>query len=295
MKELVIISGKGGTGKTSLTASLAALSAPIAMADCDVDAADLHLLMSPSQVKSESFSAGHIAIIRESECIGCGVCMARCRFEAVKKCVTDSGVAKFTVDPLACEGCGVCVWSCPTKAISFPEEKNGEWFLSNTRHGPMAHARLMPGGENSGKLVSKVRDIARESASAQGLNSIIIDGPPGLGCAVIAAVTGASLALAVTEPTVSGEHDLERILELTRHFNIPSAVCVNKWDLNPEMTERIEDKATQAGAIPLGRLRYDIAATSSQIQGRSIVENGKSALAQDICGLWSKLQNIAAK
>jgi MinD superfamily P-loop ATPase len=292
MKELVIISGKGGTGKTSLTASLAALAAPAALADCDVDAADLHLLLAPTRVRTEPFHGGHVARIRQEDCIRCGACLARCRFGAIRKGAGRAGEADFMVDPIACEGCGVCVWTCPVKAIAFPEERNGEWFVSNTHHGPLAHARLNPGGENSGKLVSRVRETARELAAAHGLDRILIDGPPGVGCAVIASVTGASLALAVTEPTVSGAHDLARVLELTRHFRIPTAVCVNKWDLNPHMADRIEHEADQAGAIPAGRLRYDRAATAAQIQGRSVVEAGDSALARDIRNLWDRLRDL---
>lgn len=290
MKELVVISGKGGTGKTSLTASLAALAAPIALADCDVDAADLHLLLEPKQLRAGPFFGGHEAIISQEKCIACGACLARCRFDAIRKTPGDAGAAVFTVDPIACEGCGVCVWNCPVKAISFPEARNGDWFLSDTHHGPMAHARLEPGGENSGKLVSHVREMAREAATQRGLNQILIDGPPGVGCAVIAAVSGASLALAVTEPTVSGAHDLARVLELTRHFRIPAAVCVNKWDLNPEMTERIEQQAIAAKAVPIGRMCYDPAATSAQMQGCSVVEIAETQLARDIKNLWSKLK-----
>ncbi len=292
MKEIVIISGKGGTGKTSLTASLAALSAPVALADCDVDAADLHLLLAPTLQRAEPFSGGRIAIINPEKCTNCGVCLARCRFDAVLKSPDESTEAMFSIDPLGCEGCGVCVWNCPVKAIDFPEEQDGEWRISTTRHGPMAHARLNPGGENSGKLVSKVREIARAEATNAGLDRILIDGPPGVGCAVIASVSGAALALAVTEPTVSGAHDLARVLQLARHFKIPAAVCVNKWDLNKDMTERIEQEAREAGAVPLGRLRYDKAATAAQMEGRSIVEAAESLLAHDIRELWERLQQL---
>ena len=203
------------------------MASPVALADCDVDAADLHLLLAPETRQTEPFSGGHIAVINPEKCISCGVCLARCRFDAVLTNPDESSETRFSIDPLACEGCGVCVWNCPVKAIDFPEEQNGEWRVSTTRHGPMAHARLNPGGENSGKLVSKVRELARSEATAAGLDSILIDGPPGVGCAVIASLSGASLALAVTEPTVAGAHDLAGILQLIRHFKIPSAVSAN--------------------------------------------------------------------
>ncbi len=297
MRELVIISGKGGTGKTSLVASFAALAAAtgsqqvgnVVLADCDVDAADLHLVMSPTLRRREDFYCGHTAVIRQADCIGCGACLARCRFDAVRKTDGGAGEATVTIDPTACEGCGVCVWSCPVKAIDFPERLSGEWYVSDTRHGPMVHARLTPGGENSGKLVAKVRETARTLAEERKADLILVDGPPGIGCAVIASVSGASQVLVVTEPTLSGAHDLARVLELTRHFRIPTAVCVNKWDLNAEMTERIETEARQVGAIIAGRVRYGRAVTDAQVQGRAVVEMDTSPLAADIRAVWENL------
>jgi len=297
MRELVIISGKGGTGKTSLVASFAALAAAtgsqqvgnVVLADCDVDAADLHLVMSPTLRRREDFYCGHTAVIRQADCIGCGACLARCRSDAVRKTDESAGEATFTIDPTACEGCGVCVWSCPVKAIDFPERLSGEWYVSDTRHGPMVHARLTPGGENSGKLVAKVRETARTLAEERKADLILVDGPPGIGCAVIASVSGVSQVLVVTEPTLSGAHDLARVLELTRHFRIPTAVCVNKWDLNAEMTERIETEARQVGAIIAGRVRYGRAVTDAQVQGRAVVEMDTSPLAADIRAVWENL------
>jgi len=283
VKELVVISGKGGTGKTSLAASFAVLADRPVIADCDVDAADLHLVLSPRVKERHEFRSGHNAVIRQDDCTGCGDCLAHCRFGAVVQYP-----ATYTVDPFACEGCGVCVRFCPTQAIDFPERLSGEWMVSETRCGPMVHARLGVAAENSGKLVSIVRREARRIAEAENHPLIIVDGPPGIGCPVIASVTGATLVLAVTEPTVSGEHDLERVLSLTRHFNIPAAVCVNKWDLNAEMTERIEDKARKAGARIAGRIRYDRAVTLAQMQERAVVETEASCV-EDIQHVWNEL------
>ena len=273
MKELVVISGKGGTGKTSLTASFAALASNAAFADCDVDAADLHLLLAPDVRRREEFRSGHAARIRADDCIGCGRCAALCRFDAIAPSARPGdGGRVFAVDPGSCEGCGVCVWNCPVRAIDFPEQVCGEWFVSATRFGPMVHARLHPGAENSGKLVSLVREQAREIAKRENRELVIVDGPPGTGCPVIAALTNAAGVLIVTEPTVSGAHDLARVLELAGHFKIATAVCINKWDLNPEQADGIEAAARAAGATPVGRVRYDKAATRAQRQGLTIIE-----------------------
>ena len=289
IREIVIISGKGGTGKTSVTAAFAALAGNAVTADCDVDAADLHLVMAPTIKRRVEFRCGHEAIIRQADCVRCGACLARCRFDAVRKSDGGAGEAVFVIDPGACEGCGVCVWSCPVKAIDFPERLSGEWYVSDTRHGPMVHARLNPGGENSGKLVSKVRETARELAAERKLDRILVDGPPGVGCAVIASVTGASLVLVVTEPTLSGAHDLARVLELTRHFGISTAICVNKWDLNADMTEQIETEARGKGARLAGRVRYDRAVTDAQIQGKAVVEIPGAQAGEDIRAVWERV------
>jgi len=285
LTEIVIVSGKGGTGKTSLTASFAVLAGRAVIADCDVDAADLHLILAPRVKERREFRSGHEAVIRQDACTGCGVCLAHCRFGAVKDNVESGGNGAFSIDPVTCEGCGVCVRFCPEHAIDFPERLCGEWMISETRCGPMVHARLGVAAENSGKLVSTVRREARCIAGEEHLPLIIVDGPPGIGCPVIASVTGASLVLVVTEPTVAGEHDLERVLSLTRHFGIPTAVCVNKWDLNPEMTDRIEEAARRAGATIAGRIAYDRAVTLAQMQGRAVVESDSSAAAE-IRSLW---------
>ena len=291
MKELVIISGKGGTGKTSVTASFAVLAERPAIADCDVDAADLHLVLLPEVKESYEFRSGHEAVIRQDDCNGCGLCLEHCRFDAVKMIGNATGETKYSIDPVSCEGCGVCFEFCPEWAIDFPERLCGEWMISETRCGPMVHARLGVAAENSGKLVSTVRREARRIAVEQDRELVIVDGPPGIGCPVIASVTGSSLVLVVTEPTVSGEHDLERVISLTRHFGVPTAVCVNKWDLNPEMTELIEDKARRVGVQIAGRIRYDRAVTLAQMQERAVVELDSPAGA-DIRELWKNTNQV---
>ncbi|MFH0919424.1 MAG: ATP-binding protein [Fibrobacterota bacterium] len=287
-KELVISSGKGGTGKTSVAAAFAVLADHPVIADCDVDAADLHLVLSPQVKERHEFRSGHEAVIRGEDCTRCGVCLDYCRFGAVKMNGGATGEAFFSIDSVSCEGCGVCVRFCPEKAIDFPECLCGEWMVSDTRCGPMVHARLGVAAENSGKLVSTVRREARRIAEEENRPMVIVDGPPGIGCPVIASVTGASLVFVVTKPTVSGEHDLERVFSLARHFTIPAAVCVNKWDLNAEMTERIEDKARRAGARIAGRIRYDRAVTLAQMQERAVVET-EAPCAEDIRQIWNQI------
>lgn len=289
IQECVIISGKGGTGKTSVTASFAALSAGRAvLADCDVDAADLHLVLTPKIVAKTDFRSGNEAVIRSEACTGCGTCAELCRFDAIHYVKRPFGKALYEVDPVACEGCGVCVRFCPAKAIDFPERLCGVWMLSETRCGPMVHARLGAAAENSGKLVATVRQEARCVAAERGLPLIITDGPPGIGCPVIASVTGADRVLVVTEPTVSGEHDLARVLQLARHFEVPTFVCVNKWDINPAMTERIEQAARKAGATVAGRIRYDRAVTVAQRAEQAVVETDAPS-AEDVCAVWRQM------
>jgi len=291
IEELVVISGKGGTGKTSLTASfavLAALSGSAVIADCDVDAADLHLVLAPRVLERHGFKSGHEALIRNEDCAGCGMCREYCRFDAIGMVREANGIPTFAVDPISCEGCGVCVRLCPVKAIDFPDRVCGEWMVSDTRCGPMVHARLGLAAENSGKLVSIVRREARRIAEEKGKGVIIVDGPPGIGCPVISSLTGASQVLVVTEPSVSGEHDLERVLALSKHFSIPAAVCVNKWDINPEMAERIEKMACGAGARVAGRIRYDSAVTTAQLRELAVVETDAPS-AEDMRRVWINL------
>ncbi len=286
MRELVVLSGKGGTGKTSVLGSLAALAGHAVLADCDVDAADLHLLLSPVTRRRESFFAGHEAVIRDASCTACGVCAAACRAGAIH-----AHRGSYAVEPMLCEGCGLCVRLCPVGAIDFPSRHCGELLVSDTRFGPLVHARLEPGGESSGKLVAQVRREARRLAAERHEDWILVDGPPGIGCPVIASLSEATGVLAVTEPTPSGRHDLERVLELCHHFKVPAAVCVNKWDLHPELTAAIEALARDHRAEVVGRIPYDLTVTAAQVEGRPVVELGGPA-ADQIAAVWARLQAL---
>lgn len=281
MKELVVISGKGGTGKTSIAAALVALATRPVCADCDVDAANMHLLLTPEENESHVFYSGHIAHIETARCTGCGVCKTLCRFDA---CHTDAQ-GSMHIDPYGCEGCGICVRECPAHAITFLPRHCGTWIIGATRFGPLVHAQLGTAAENSGKLVMTVRQEARRVAKEQDHPLIIIDGPPGLGCPVMAAINGATQVLVVTEPTVSGMHDLDRILSLTAHFSLPTAVCVNKWDINPAMTEKIEKLARNHQATIAGRIRYDPGTTRAQLRQKTIIECACPS-AHDIRSVW---------
>ncbi len=292
MTELVVISGKGGTGKTTLVASFAALAENAVLADCDVDAADLHLVLEPKIVRREDFRGGKRASIRADACAACGQCLEVCRFGAVSFDGPGSGAVARTyrIDPIACEGCGVCAWFCPANAIEFGPVVNGQWFVSETRFGPMVHARLGVAAENSGKLVSTVRTEARKLAEQRTLDTVIIDGSPGIGCPVIASITGANLVLIVTEPTLSGRHDTERVADLARHFGTPAMVCVNKWDLNPAIADEIESLARRRGLDVAGRVRYDAAVTRAQIRSQSVVEYQPNGCAEDIRAVWTTVE-----
>ncbi|HUW32171.1 MAG TPA: ATP-binding protein [Planctomycetota bacterium] len=288
-QELVVISGKGGTGKTSLVASFAALAHKAVVADCDVDAADLHLVLQPTILQRTEFSGGKRARITRESCSGCAKCVTICRSHAIQRDpeMANRRSVTFRVDPIACEGCGVCAWFCPAKAIEFAPAVNGEWFISETRFGPMVHAKLGIAEENSGKLVTIVRSQAKALARERKLELVLIDGSPGIGCPVIASITGADLVLIVTEPTMSGEHDLGRAAELAHHFGIPTMVCVNKWDLNPEAAARIENRSREHGLQIAGRVRYDRGVVDAQINRKTVVEHLRNGCADDIRSVWA--------
>jgi MinD superfamily P-loop ATPase len=292
MKELVVISGKGGTGKTSIVASFAALAKKKVLADCDVDAADLHLVVDARIRHREPFTGEKKARILEDVCVGCGECERLCRFEAVIVNGAASGDDEFRIDPISCEGCGVCVQFCPAGAIEFKEAVNGEWFISETRHGPMVHAKLGMAEGNSGKLVSLVRAQARGIAVKDKLDLMLIDGPPGIGCPVIASVTGTDLVLIVTEPTLSGLHDLERVRQLASHFKIKTTACINKHDLNPEMSARIEEHCYEEGVEVVGRIPYDRAVTYAQIGRTSVVEFSGNPVSREITKMWERVAKL---
>lgn len=294
MKEIVVISGKGGTGKTSIVASFAALANNAVLADCDVDAADLHLVLEPDVKETHDFSGGKLASVITEKCTGCGRCEEVCNFDAAvfNGPPNDMVEKTYTIDSIACEGCSVCAHYCPVDAIEFKDSVNGQWFISNTRFGPMVHARLGIAQENSGKLVSLIRKQSKQIAAEQSKDLIIVDGSPGIGCPVIASIVGADLVLAVTEPTISGQHDLDRVVELTKHFKIPTAVCVNKYDINVKITKAIEKKALERDLKMAGKIAYDIAVTKAQIAARSIVEYSSNGLKDQIVSLWESVLDI---
>ncbi len=291
MRQLVVISGKGGTGKTSVVASLAALAHRPVLADCDVDAADLHLVLQPTIRRRERFSGGAVARILPGHCVACGKCEELCRFDAIFYDGPGNGRVgrTFRVDPLACEGCGVCAHFCTYDAIRMEPALNGFWFLSDTRFGPMVHAELGVAQENSGKLVSLVRNEARQVAERDNRSLVIVDGSPGIGCPVIASVTGADMVLVVTEPTPSGLHDLKRVAQLARHFGIFTAVCLNKADLYDEAARTLEAEVQQLGLPLVGRIRYDGNMTAAQVAGKSLVEFTDEGAAADVRAMWECL------
>ena len=286
MKEVVILSGKGGTGKTSIVGSFAAIAGDKVMADCDVDAADLHLLLKPTAKAENDFWSGQVAAIDSDKCTRCGLCQDLCRFDAI----TD-----FTVDPIACEGCGFCSHICPEGAITMQESLSGEWFISDTDYGPLVHARLGLAQENSGKLVTLVRQQARNLAQERGLGYIISDGPPGIGCPVISSLTGADLALVVTEPTLSGIHDLGRVLGLCRHFGVSAVVCINKYDLNLDNTRRIEEYCSAQGVEAAARIPFDNVVTEAIVRGMPVVASSEGRVSQEIHKLWRCVTGMLAQ
>jgi len=283
MKQIVVISGKGGTGKTVITASFASLAKSKVMADCDVDAADLHLLLHPTIRETHEFSAGKTALIDQQQCTQCGKCEEVCRFEAI---------VNYLVDPISCEGCGVCFHICPEKAIKMVDNRSGKWFVSETRHGPFVHAKLGIAEENSGKLVTLVRQNAKLIAEEEKKDFVIIDGPPGIGCPVIASMSGVDIALIVTEATLSGIHDLERVAGVAHHFGIKSLVCINKYDLNLIVTRKIEEYCRGNSIQLVGKIPFDVSVTKALVRGLPIVEYSDNHVTEEIRNLWDKILGI---
>ena len=290
-KELVVISGKGGTGKTSLTACFAVLAKNSVISDCDVDAADLHLVLSPQIRTRGLFSGGVEAEIDQNICVQCGKCKQACRFSAIEE-YEENGKKRYAIDKLACEGCGVCKLVCEYDAIKTKPAVNGEWFMSDTRCGPMSHAKLGVAEENSGRLVTLVRDKASLLAQQSTRNRAILDGAPGTGCPVISSITGADYVLAVTEPTISGAHDLERVLQVVNHFSVKSGVVVNKSDLNKEWTRKIEELADKYNSEFIGTVPYGKEVTEAQMRKLSVVEYTDTPLTQCIKDIWTKIERI---
>lgn len=282
MKQIVIISGKGGTGKTVMTGSLAALAENKVMADCDVDAADLHLLLQPKIRYREEFRSGRTAVIDPQKCVQCGQCRSVCRFTAVKD--------DFTIDPVSCEGCAFCHYVCPVGAIAMEENHSGEWFISDTRFGPMVHAKLGIAEENSGKLVSLVRQKAKELAEKNKSDWIIIDGSPGIGCPVIASLSGVDLALVVTEPTLSGLHDALRVMEVAKHFGVLTKVVINKYDLNPDVSNQIINACEKNGVGVVGKVSFDKAVVRAMVQGKTIIEGEDGKAKKEVESIWESLK-----
>jgi MinD superfamily P-loop ATPase len=284
MKQIVIISGKGGTGKTVLTASFASLAKSKVMVDCDVDAADLHLLLHPSVKERFEFRSGQTAGIDKERCCECGECIDMCRFDAIGK--------DFVIDPVSCEGCALCSRICRYGAIAMEENISGEWFISDTRYGPFVHARLGIAEDNSGKLVSMVRQAAKEIAEKEKKTYILIDGPPGIGCPVIASITDTDLALIVTEPTLSGIHDMLRIIDTTGHFHIPVKVVINKFDLNHENSGKITDICESNNIEILGRIPFSAKVPRSLVQAVPFVEYAEDEVTGEIISIWNKMESI---
>ena len=280
MRQLTVISGKGGTGKTTLTAAFASLVDGKVLADCDVDAADLHLILNPTVTRREPFSGGRSPVVDAEKCTKCGICTEVCRFDAIED---------GEVDLIACDHCGLCVHACPENAITMEEDINGEWFVSETDYGPMVHARLGMGEENSGKLVTAVRKQSSEIAKERNLDLVIIDGPPGIGCPVIASVAGVDLVLVVVEPTLSGIHDMERILGLASHFKIPALACINKYDINLDNTRKIREYCERNGVEVLGMIPFDSKVIDALVQRKSIVEYPCGAVTKAVTEIWEEV------
>jgi MinD superfamily P-loop ATPase len=288
MKQLVIISGKGGTGKTIISAAFATLARNKVMADCDVDAANLYLLLQPDIQETQPFSGGEEAFIDSDKCTLCKECVGVCRFEAI----VENANEEIVIDPIACERCGVCSHVCPAGAIKMETALSGEWYVSKTKYGPFVHARLGIGEENSGKLVAEVRKKAKEIAEQNSEDLVIIDGPPGIGCPVISSLSGTDLALVVTEPTVAGIHDMERVVQMASHFHTRAACCINKFDINLENSEKIESWCKKNSIPLLGKIPFDKTVTESMVQGIPLPEYTNNPASKEVKNIWRKLHSL---
>ena len=284
MKEVVVLSGKGGTGKTSIVASFASLAKSKVMVDCDVDAADLYLLLQPVTQQRQEFWSGQKAVIDLDRCTQCGICQEVCRLDAI----TD----EFQIDPISCEGCGFCCQVCPEEAITMQENLSGHWFISETRYGTLVHARLGVAQENSGKLVALVRQKTKLVAKERGLDYIISDGPPGIGCPVISSISGVNLAVIVTEPTLSGMHDLDRVIGVCHHFTVPVIVCINKYDLNEDNSHQIESYCYNQGIEVASKIPFDNVVTEALVQGLPVVEYSQNNVSRQIEALWRDIARV---
>jgi MinD superfamily P-loop ATPase len=289
MKEIVVISGKGGTGKTSITASFSYLGGKdLVVADCDVDAADMHLLMKPDFNKAEDFYSGLLAKINPDKCTNCGECAEVCRFDAIPL-IND----QYIVEPLNCEGCGYCPRVCPEEAITMEEQNVGKWYISTTKVGsPMVHARLGIGAENSGKLVAQVKNEAKRIAKEDNKDIVLVDGSPGIGCPVVSSLSGSDFVILVTEPTISGLHDLKRVYQLVKKFNIRTGCIINKSDLNLQVTSEIEYFLKEENIIHISNLPYDETFTKAMINGQTIIEYNDSDLTHTLTDSWDKIKKI---
>ncbi|OGS42936.1 MAG: hypothetical protein A3K76_02220 [Euryarchaeota archaeon RBG_13_57_23] len=288
MKEIVVLSGKGGTGKTVILASFASLAQLPVIADCDVDAPNLHLLLSPEVKDRGIFSSSKVAVIDGRLCNSCMECLATCRFEAITT-VGNKSVQKVAINTDACEGCGVCMRICPSGAVKLAERESGEWFVSNTRFGQMVHALLAPGGENSGKLVALVKQKARVIANQSGARMVLVDGPPGLSCPVISAAAGADLLVLVAEPTVSGQSDFIRIADLCNHMKADAVLVVNRFDINSEISDSIEREGTLRGIRCVGRIPYDDAIPIAMANVKTPIEWSDGPSKSAIIDTWKRI------
>ncbi len=288
LKQITVISGKGGTGKTTLVGSFAALAENKVIADCDVDAPDLHLILHPELIEQEEFKGLKVAVMDKTLCSECGICEQTCRFNAIA--LTEA--SGYAVNPARCEGCGACVFTCPQEAVTLKERVSGYAYISKTKYGTMAHAQLNIAEETSGKLVTVVRTHAQQVAETEGCELILIDGSPGTGCPVIASLTGVDLAVVVTEPTMSGLHDLARILDVTRHFGIDSTVCINKYDINEAHSERISEFCRQRGVEIAGMIPYNSVVTEAMVAGKPVVEFSNGVVSDAIKSTWSYIYSL---